>query len=168
MKAYSIIVMATLLIGSGLVMAQVPSQEHEAHHPDGKNTAAMEKPAMPDAAMPMHEEMQRMKSQMAEINRTTDPAQREKLLQEHMKSMGEMMKMMQEKHAENPMMGKAGMMKGHQNSEMTASEDSSMPMMKCMQTMGQRMDMMEMMMDQMMQHSAVAEETLEHGENPKN
>ena len=95
MKAQSLIVMATLLIGPGLVMAAGQSQEHEAHHPDGKNTATMETSAMPDAAMPIHEDMQLMQSQMAEISRTTDPVKREKLLQAHMKSMGQMMKMMQ-------------------------------------------------------------------------
>ena len=35
-----------------------------------------------------------------------------------------------------------------------------------MRTMEQRMHMMEMMMDQMMQHGAAAEETYGFGENP--
>jgi len=98
----------------------------DAHHPDEKAQVAPSKPAakQPAEAMgkgAMQANMKRMQEQMAQIRAASDPKERARLMDEHMKTMQESMSKM------DGMMG----------------SDSS-----------QRMDMMQMMMRQMMEHDA--------------
>lgn len=111
---------------------------------DTKPTPA--KPAMNmamDKQMPqMQEKMKAMQAQMDKIRKTSDPMERQKLMQAHMQAMQENMKMM---HG----MGSGqsgGMMMGAKKDGMTDGD-----MMKRHEMMEKRMDMMQMMMDQMMQ-----------------
>jgi periplasmic protein CpxP/Spy len=84
-------------------------------------------------SMPMmNEHMQKMQKQMQQIHAAKDPAERKRLMEEHMKSMQGMMPMM---------------------SGMGASPNSD-PNQR-MQMMEMRMDMMHKMMEQMLQHDAV-------------
>ena len=180
MKANILIAVTILLTGSGLALAAGQSQEHEAHHPEPAGSSAPGAPAMAGGGMPMMQEhMQKMQAQMEEIHKTSDPDKRDKLIQSHMDSMNEMMKKMQGMHSGKPMMGGPGMMGGSKDGMMGGpgmmggskngmtggpgmmggSKGGMMEMMNRQQMMGRRMDMMQMMMDQMMQHQAATEKS---------
>jgi len=113
MKAKTLVAVTTLLMSPGLVLAADQTQDHKARHPD--SGAATTQGAPPTAGggmsmMPMHEHMQKMRAQMAEIHRTEDPDKRDELIKSHMSDMQDMMKMMQSMHGGKPMMGQGGMM----------------------------------------------------------
>jgi len=92
----------------------------------------------------MHKQMQKMMQQMNEIHNTKAPEKRDLLIEEHMKSMQEGMKLMG-----SGMMG--GMKdKSNMNTNMKMSKDD---MHKRINMMENRMDMMQGMMGQMMNHS---------------
>lgn len=102
----------------------------------------------------MQANMQKMQAQMDKIRATSDPQERQKLMQEHMQSMQDNMKMMH--GMSGPMMMGADqatpMKLADKKSTMTQGD-----MMKHHTAMTQRMDMMQMMMEQMMQRSQVME-----------
>ena len=141
-------ILITTLIACALSVPIVSAQE--------KTTPA--KPAMSmdmDKQMPqMQENMKRMQQQMEKIRATSDPTERQKLMQEHMQAMQENMKMMH--GMAGPMMIGSGrdsaMMMGGKKGGMTPSD-----MMKRDEMLEKRMDMMQMMMEQMVQHDHVAE-----------
>jgi hypothetical protein len=120
----------------------------------GKPAQERPAPAMPamsedmEKQMPkMQANMEKMQQQMEKIGTTTDPKERQKLMQEHMQTMQENMKTM--RGMGGPMMkgeGKpGGMMMGDKKGSMKDSD------MKKRQEMTEtRMDMMQMMMEQMM------------------
>jgi len=85
----------------------------------------------------MQARMKAMQAQMDTIRNTKDPKERQKLMQEHMQAMQANMKMM--RGMGGPMMMGGGPMAG-----MDPKNQQEM--------MGHRMDMMQMMMEQMMQH----------------
>lgn len=134
-----------LPLAAGLAFAQSKDKDdHSAHHPDPAKSAAPAKKSEsvpPGAAMKaqMQSKIKAMQDQMAKIKSTTDPAERQKLMEEHMKSMQEGMSMMR------GMMGGAGANKGGSGS-----------MGMRMDTMEGRMDMMQQMMQQMMDRSQVS------------
>ena len=151
MKAIKIIVVSTSLILSSaysLAESNEKSEEHSQHHP----AASLEKPAekLPseqNGNMPMMADMQthmqKMQDTMKRIHETSSDAERQKLMDEHMKQMHDHMEMMKGMGGMSAMKDKGdkqgmGMMEGG---------------MKC--SMMDRMDMMQMMMDQMMQHMAM-------------
>lgn len=108
----------------------------------------------------MQENMKKMQAQMEKIHQTTDPKEREKLLQEHMRTMedtmqvmrgmggGMMMGMMDGGKTGGGMMG-GGMMGGQGSPGATPDKN----------IMERRMDMMHMMMEQMMGHERALQET---------
>jgi hypothetical protein len=119
--------------------------------------------------------MKKMQEQMQQIQATTDPQARRKLMQEHMQSMREGMKMMHGMGGKDMMGGKmkgapmmdegapdksAGM--DHEGMERMHKDGMRMGMMmkKRHQMMEQRLDMMENMMNQMLEHEA-AEQQME-------
>ena len=85
----------------------------------------------------MQENMKTMQQQVAKLRATSDPKERQKLMREHMQTMQENMKTM--RGMGGPMMMGGGPMAG-----MDPKNQQEM--------MGHRMDMMQMMMEQMMQH----------------
>ena len=118
--------------------------------------SAPAKPAMSmdmDKQMPqMQEKMKAMQGQMDKIRKTTDPKERQKLMQEHMQAMQENMKSMRS-------MGGAMMMGGKKDG-MASGDHKGMAggdMMKHHSMMENRMDMMQMMMEQMMQRDQAME-----------
>jgi periplasmic protein CpxP/Spy len=153
-------------------------EDHAAHHPGADQSQAA--PAQDDKAVGMKmEEMQdrlkKMQDLMSKIHSTSDPQERAKLMKEHMAAMLEAMRSM---HA---MMGKGGMMakkKGrddagaekdsHQHGDGAASGSPSSDqggemmmggmMMKMHKKMQERMDAMQKMMEQIVEHEAVEEE----------
>jgi hypothetical protein len=103
----------------------------------------------------MQENMKEMQLQMEKIQATSDPKERQKLMQEHMQSMQENMK---EMHG----MGGSMMMSGDQRGGVAKDDHKDMAkggMMKHHDMMEKRMDMMQMMMEQMVQHQKAQETT---------
>lgn len=123
-----------------------------------QDTAAPAKPAMSmpmDAQMSqMHTNMTLMQSQMDTIHATTNPKERQKLMQAHMQTMQESMAMMRS-------MSKPMPMGGGQGGGMAMGGDKGKPgdkgMMKHHQMMEERMGMMQTMMEQMLQHQQAME-----------
>ena len=132
-----------ILLISGLIAVAGPRHAGEAHQhdspPPGAETKGKPQAAKPGATgggMPMMANMKAMQAQMARIRSTTDPKEREKLMQEHMKSM-------QDNMAKMRGMG-GGMMGGMASKGGDETKHHAM--------MEQRMDMMQMMMEQMLEH----------------
>ena len=127
-----------------------------------QDKAAPAKPAMSmpmDAHMSqMHTNMTSMQSQMDKIHATTNPNERQKLMQAHMQAMQESMAMME--GMSKPMMD------GSQSGGMAMGGDKGKPgdkgmmdgdMMKHHHMMQERMGMMTTMMQQMLDHLQVME-----------
>ena len=142
-----------IVLTAATLSASVASAVDE-HHPDAdKKSAPVTKaaPAKPAAAKgvdtpQMQGNMKKMQEQMDKMGKTTDPKERQKLMGEHMQTMMDSMKMM---HGTG-----GGMMMGGKKSGMADGD-----MMKHHEMMEQRMDMMQMMMGQMMQHQKALEES---------
>jgi hypothetical protein len=102
----------------------------------------------------MQEKMKAMQAQMDTIHKTTDPKERQKLMQAHMQAMQENMKAMH--GMGGPMMKDGGehggMMMGDKKGAMKDGD-----MNKRQEMTEKRMDMMQMMMEQMMQHGQATE-----------
>ncbi|KWT91628.1 hypothetical protein APY03_3239 [Variovorax sp. WDL1] len=117
---------------------------------------AQEKPAPATPAMSMDMEkqgpqmqanMEKMQQQMEKIGTTTDPKNRQKLMQEHMQTMQETMKMM--RGMGSPTMKGGGDPGGMAMGDKKASMQDG-DMKKRQEMTDTRMDMMQMMMEQMM------------------
>jgi len=96
----------------------------------------------------MHEHMKNMQAMQDKMMNAKTPAERQALMDEHMKSMHEgmaMMKGMKDMKGMGGMHGKAGM------PGMSGMKDMPMDMSKHHQMMEMRMDMMQTMMEMMMQ-----------------
>ena len=95
----------------------------------------------------MQANIEKMHQQMEKIATTTDPKERQKLLQEHMQTMQENMKMMRDmgKPAMSGEGSPGGMAIGEKKGGM--QNDDAMKRQEMTET---RMDMMQMMMEQMM------------------
>ena len=122
---------AIVLMLSATGCAQVPPARHAGPMAAGPG---------PRGGMPMatEQQMQKMQDEMRRIRATTDPVERRRLMDEHMKSMQQMMPMMS---------GMTGMGRGPAQ----GNPDQRMQMMEM------RMDMMHQMMEQMLQHESEAQ-----------
>ena len=125
-----------------------------------QQTPAPAKPAMSmddKQTPPSQENMKLMQQQMDKIATTTDPKERQKLMQAHMQTMQENMKSM--RSMGGPMM-KGGMgMGGGMMEKKGGMKDGDMN--KRQEMTEKRMDMMQMMMEQMMQHDQ-AKDSMPH------
>ena len=92
--------------------------------------------------MRMQDQMQKMKSQMAEIKKTEDVDKRDTLIKEHRASMHNMMSMMQGMHSGKPMMEGKMMDKCNKDKH------------------DKHMQMMQMMMEQMKMNQDATEKTI--------
>jgi periplasmic protein CpxP/Spy len=116
------------LLLSVLLLAPVLSYAEKAHHDDTNASTSKAKPTADKTydsgpSSMMMDNMKKMKDQMAQLQAAKDPKEREKLMQDHMQTMQETMKMM------------------HDSKGMMADRKGGKPM-----------HMMQMMMDQMMEH----------------
>ena len=143
--------MNKVLLTATAVLFVLPSSATYAvdeHHPgkqgQGQSMSSQQGGGMMMEKMQGH--MKKMMQQMDEIHKTEDPDKREKLIDEHLKTMHEGMGMMRG-------MGGGMMMGGKKAGPM--GDDTMMRMNK----MEQRMDMMQMMMDQMVQSQEAVEKT---------
>ena len=137
------------IIAASLAFAN-PAFAMDAQHPE-KTPSAAAKPAAP--VKQMQDNVKKMQSQLERIGKTTDDAERQKLVAEHMKTMHENMQ------AAKGMMGEGmgcSMMKDGMDMGMMkkGGGSESEPMMHRMQGMEKRMDMMQMMMEQMAKPAA--------------
>jgi len=119
---------------------------NDAHHPNKMSPGTTMKGGMGMMGN-MHTKMQNMMQQMNEIRNTKDPDKRDYLIDKHMKSMREGMKMM-----DDGMMGGKGKMAGMSNMDKNKNMNKE-DMQKRMSMMEERMNMMQGMMGQMMNHS---------------
>jgi hypothetical protein len=101
--------------------------------------------ATPPQMQQMQSQMQAMHEQMARIHATTDPGERQRLMQEHMQTMHEGMTMMGQ-------MMQGPMTQGQARQCAQSDTECRMDQMQTQQQMmGQRMGMMQQMMEQMME-----------------
>ena len=152
-------VLGIALAGALLVPAAYSVDEH---HPEkaGPATKAPKAPVKPRAddksVAQTHEHMKKMQDIMARMQKTTDPAQRQKLMSEHMQAMQEGMKSMRGMGG-GMMQGMGGAMMGQAPKDGTAKPGMGRGAAMSPEMMERRMDMMQMMMEQMMQHQKALE-----------
>ncbi|MBS9869650.1 hypothetical protein [Vibrio alginolyticus] len=119
----------TIAVSAVLASTSIVASAHQENH--GAQQGGMAMGMMSgDQMAGMHKHMHEMQSLMASIKQESDPEKREQLLREHHKSMQEGMHMM---------------MGG------TSAQHSEMKMDERMNMMEQRMGMMNMMMEQMLE-----------------
>ena len=117
-------------------MSTANADQHAAHR------AAAAPSGAPSA---MHDHMKDMQAMRDKMMNAKTPAERQALMDEHMKTMHEGMAMMKGMKGMGGMHGKAGM------PGMSGMKDMPMDMSKHHQMMEMRMDMMQTMMEMMMQ-----------------
>jgi soluble cytochrome b562 len=152
-------VLGIALAGAFLVPAAYGVDEH---HPEkaGPAAKAAKAPAKPKAgdktAAQMHDHMKKMQDLMARLQKTTDPAERKKLMDEHTKAMQEGMQTMRGMGG-GMMQGMEGGMMGQAPKDGAAKPGMGRGAPMSPEMMERRMDMMQMMMEQMMQHQKALE-----------
>ncbi len=137
-----------------LLMASAASAVEE-HHPDQKPAATA--PAAPrdaeKAVQQMGENVNKLRAQMDKILKTKEPAERQKLVQEHMQTLRASMTTAAAAMGGMPgpggMMGGGMMMDCPMMGQMMGGGMMGEQMMQRMQQMEKRMDMMQMMLEQM-------------------
>lgn len=143
-----------------------PAFADDAHHPEKSDGAATGNPAAtapakPAAADEANKQLTRARALMQRIEQTSDAAERQRLMQEHLQAMREGMGMMRGMGAMGGM-GGAGMMMGQgpAGGGKGMSGDKAGGMMGCDMMAGhammeKRIDMMQQMMEQMLRRDAV-------------
>jgi hypothetical protein len=130
-------------------LAAVPGAwADDAHHPDqDQKPAAAAAPAKPTEppVQQMKENADKLRAQVDKIAKTRDPAERQKLMQEHMQTLRAGMTMAGGGMGGGPGAGGMGMM---MDCPMMGQMKGGDMMMQRMQQMEKRMDMMQMMMEQ--------------------
>ena len=167
MNKFKLSIFLASLLAAPLAQA-AEEEDHAAHHPGADQSQAAPTPDDKAAGMKMEkmqEKMNKMHEQMEKIHSAKDPQERQKLMKEHMQSMQEGMKMMGGMGLGmkgGDMMAKA---RTDQADSMTDAGDGMgmcMMMMKKHKSVEARMDMMQKMMEQMMEHEG-AEQEMERG-----
>lgn len=165
MNRFTFTIFLACLFAVPLVQA-ADEEDHAAHHPGADQSQAT--PAQDDkAAMKMdkmQEKMKTMQEQMGKIHAAKDPQERKKLMKEHMQSMQEGMKMMGGMGAGmrgGDMMAKARKDQAESITDVGDGMEMCM-MMKKHKSVEARLDIMQMMMEQMMEHES-AEQQMERG-----
>jgi hypothetical protein len=139
MKNFTSLTLITLLALSPL--AVVNAHEHD-------DKAQMTMGMMDEAKMEkMQTHISKMNDVLEKVKKETDPEKRQEMLQQHAKSMEDMMSMM---HGSE--MGKGQSMGKHKMDKMKKGD--AMPAEQKMEMMEMRLEMMEQMMGQMMGHTA--------------
>jgi hypothetical protein len=119
MKARALIIACVALLIAPAARAQTDEQDHAAHHPQAAQPA--EKGAtsdrtaqgQADVARRVQENMQKMNELMARSQQTTDPAERQRVLDQHLQAMREQMQLLrQQRQSMGQGMMAGGMMMG--------------------------------------------------------
>ncbi len=167
MNRFTFTILLACLFAVPVVQA-ADEEKDAAHHPGADQSQAT--PAQDDKAAGMNmekmqEKMKKMQEQMEKIHSAKNPQERQKLMKEHMQSMQEGMKMMGgmgEGMKGGDMMARA---RKDQAESMTDAGDSMgmcVTMMKKHNSVEARLNMMQKMMEQMMEHEG-AEQQMERG-----
>lgn len=152
-------VLGIVLAGALLVPTAYGVDEHhpEKAGPAAKAPKAPAKPQVEDKSIAqMQEHMKKMQDIMARMQKTTDPAERQKLMSEHMQAMQEGMKSMRGMGG-GMMQGMGGGMMGQAPKSGAGKPGMGRGAPMPPEMMERRMDMMQMMMEQMMQHQKALE-----------
>lgn len=132
----------------------------------GHGAAAATVPGSADAAQSaMQDHMKKMQMQMEKIRATSDPTEKQKLMQEHMQAMHEGMGMMCGMSGGGGCMGGGMMGGGMKDGAMKQGGMMQGGMMKHHEMMEKRMDMMQSMMQQMIEREM--QEQKSAGESPR-
>lgn len=146
--------MKTMLLAAAVIATAVLVHPAPAQQPAPSSPAPQTAPAPADVdaqVAKMQELMTQMNDQMSKLRQTTDPAEREKLMQEHWTTMQSAMTLMQGAWGDGkggPMMGP--MMHWGDFSKMTPEQRAQHQYM-----MERWMPMQQMMMGHMMQHQGM-------------
>ena len=112
MKTKALLTAIALASIMPLALAQT---EHQAHHPEntaqGETSQADTTTSAPPMTSPMLQRMEEMQSHWEKLSQTTDPAERQKLMQEHRQKMRELATIMRNMQGNCPGGGQ-GMMMG--------------------------------------------------------
>jgi len=144
MKPHTIL--AAMMLASGVLVLR-PALADDAHHPDQKAGAAA--PAADQTIQKMQANTKKMENQLEKLAKTKDPKERQQLLQQHMQTMMENAAMAQCMTAKGGMGMMGGMMGPSMGMGMIGGGGPQDPMTNRIQMMEKRMDMMQMMIEQM-------------------
>jgi len=168
MKTLTISIALGCLLAMPLAQA-ADEEDHTAHHPAGDQVPGVSEPDEGGAGTPrgaMQERMKKMREQMEKIRSTSDPEERKKLMQDHMQSMMENMRHMDAPGADG---GKAREHKAmgdcKEGAEGAKQKEGMMKkggMMMKQHKVQARLDMLQQMMEQMLEHER-AEQEMESG-----
>ncbi len=152
MKIRSLIAAVGFTLSFHPALAQ---QDHKAHHPPA-DPSQVETAAAEDSASMMEKMMQRMEQMQADMDRlaqTQDPAERQKVIQDHRQKMQEFSDMMRSmhgvdrggmKHGQGMMMGQGKGMKHHDKHMMM------MGVMEVYRQMDKRLDLMQAVIENLL------------------
>ena len=126
--------------------------EHEQHV-----VPAAETPATQQSMPAMQEHMRAMREQMARIQATEDPAERQRLMHEHMQSMQQTMHMMGSMHAQQQRGSGGRCAETDAPCRMDQMQAENAMMRQRMGTMEDRMQSMQQLMREMMDHLGEAQ-----------
>jgi hypothetical protein len=141
-----------LLVVSTLLAPLFASAAEPASAPPQQSTAQT------DSAAQMQQKIKVMAEEMAKIQATTDPAERQRLMQQHMQSMAGFMQAMHAGGAMGPgmMAGGSPMMHGQTMGGMHGgTADTSVNAR--LDRIDQRLDLLTQMVDQLVQHEQAAQ-----------
>jgi hypothetical protein len=145
---------AALLVVSTLLMPVLASAAEPASAPPQQSTA---QPA--DSAAQMQQKIKVMSEEMAKIQAATDPAERQRLMQQHMQSMAGFMQAMHAGGAMGPgmMAGGSPMMHGQAMGGMHGGGPGNTDVNARLDRIDQRLDLLTQMVDQLVQHEQAAQ-----------
>lgn len=145
------LILAALLLSAITTVPAFADEKAEHYTPEGAYPHML-KPEQLDQMKEHNDEMEKhledMQAQMEKMHTTKDPKARRKLLDEHTKSMREMMKSMRSSSDEMKM----GMMSGGPKAGAPMPEGEKLRQ----HLLEKRIDMMNMMMEQMMQSQEIS------------
>jgi hypothetical protein len=159
MKTKALLTAIALALSTPFALAQT---EHQAHHPEdtaqGETSQSDTTASAPPMTSPMLQRMEEMQSHWEKLSQTTDPAERQKLMQEHRQKMRELATMMRDMQGNCPggsqgmMMGGQGMMMGGMHKRMHGDHDMAMMwMMAAHREMEKRLDLMQTVIEQLLE-----------------
>lgn len=142
-----------LLVVSALLVPVVASAAEPAAAPPQQSTA---QPT--DSAAQMQQKMKVMAEEMAKIQASTDPAERQRLMQQHMQNMAAFMQGMHSMGAMGPgmMSGGSSMMNGQTMGGMHGGPGNP-DVNARLDRIDQRLELLTQMVDQLVQHEQAAQ-----------
>jgi hypothetical protein len=154
LAAYSLVAVA-----AGAQNAEPPAADPSQHEQHEQHASpAPEGQSGGDSMAAMHGHMLEMRQQMARIQAAEDPAERERLMHEHMQSMQQHMRMMGSMSAERPAGRANGCAEGDAACRMDELRAENGMMRQRMRMLEDRVESMHDLMQQMLDHFDEADE----------